>query len=61
MGKKSTKEIYGGVKENEQYKTRTNQELYDLFTSLTIVQSVRAQRIRWLGSCSRRKCVEESS
>lgn len=45
--------IFGGKKEGEQWKRRTNTELQQLYKEAPIINVIRAQRIRWLGHVSR--------
>ncbi|KAI4471307.1 hypothetical protein MML48_1g17267 [Holotrichia oblita] len=52
---KILRRIFGGKKECEGWRRRTNEELSQLYKEATITQFVRAQRIRWLGHVERRE------
>ncbi|MGI4816809.1 MAG: reverse transcriptase domain-containing protein [Janthinobacterium lividum] len=41
--------IFGPVSINGDWRSRYNDELYNLYTDETIVQKIKAQRLRWLG------------
>lgn len=56
--------IYGPVNVDGEWRSRYNDELYNLFTQETIVQKIKAQRLSWLGHVFRmdqeappRKCL----
>ena len=46
--------IYGPVKEGEEYRSRHNNELYQLFQEPDIITVLRANRLRWAGHVFRR-------
>ena len=56
--------IFGPLEINGEWRTRSNDELYNLFKQWTIVQKIKVQRLRWLGHVYRiekeataRKCL----
>lgn len=51
--RKILRRIYGGIKEDGEFRRRTNKEIEDLYNKPRITQIVRAQRLRWLGHIAR--------
>lgn len=47
------RKIYGGVKEGEAFRRRTNREVTQLYKHLSIIQVVQLQRAGWLGDMRR--------
>lgn len=56
--RKQLRKIYGGIKEGEEWRRRTNVELLEMYGQPQITKIARAQRIRWLGHVHR---MEETS
>lgn len=51
--RKVLRKIYGGRKEGEEWRRRTNEEVMNMYGDPSIVQVAKAQRIRWLGHIQR--------
>ncbi|XP_063914263.1 uncharacterized protein LOC135130772 [Zophobas morio] len=47
--RKILRKIYGGIKELDQWRRRTNREIEEIYGEPTITKIIRAQRLRWLG------------
>lgn len=47
--RKMLRKIYGGVKEGEMWRRRTNEELTELYRREKITTAAKKQRLRWLG------------
>ena len=45
--------IFGPVRVGDDYRIRTNQELYELFNDMGVAQRINIQRLRWLGHVAR--------
>lgn len=53
--RKILRKIYGGVWDQQtvRYRRRTNNEVYELYNSPSIVQEIKSNRLRWLGHVQR--------
>ena len=47
--RKVLRKIFGPIRIGNDYRIRTNQELYELFNDMDIAQRINIQRLRWLG------------
>lgn len=44
-----SREKFGPVRVGEDYRSRMNHELYELYADINVVQRIAIQRLRWLG------------
>ena len=51
--RKILRRIYGPKYENEEWKIRTNKELYDLYGEPHIIGTIKSMRLRWAGHVER--------
>lgn len=51
--RKILRRIFGGIKVQDEFRRRTNREIYELYKNPNIAQVVRTQRARWLGHIAR--------
>lgn len=51
--RKILRRIFGGIKEGEEWRRRTNEEVYELYKEPPITNIIKQSRLRWLGHLGR--------
>lgn len=59
MERKIVRRIYGGIREGDSIRRRTNPEIEEILQKENIVRFIKSQRLRWYGHIRRDDQVRE--